>query len=704
MKPVFRSSSLALSFVLSAPILLASIGSVPVLAQTTPPATKTPAELLSEAIQKGDLAAVKTAVEADPKLLTSSRGGQPLLYSAIQSGKADIVTYLLEKGVDPNQEIYGNSPLSMAIGGYTENWKPIAEALLAKGAKIEDTDNEGQTALLRAIGNGGNSQKEKIAWLLSKGADINTRSRYGRNALETALNGSSTEIVTLLLEKADVKKADENGNTPLFAAVTSGKSEYVRLLLDKGADVNAQNTSGDTVLHIAAQNPGVMLKTLLDAGAKTTLKNNRGDLPVHIALRRREEGAPNPYNPYGNSYGYSEYRQVSSEEGATPRGTTIAPLTDKSDVSAKDQFGLSPLLLAIEARDQESRDLILERKPKMDSTTQLFDAAAQGNLAVLKDLLTKKPFLVYFRLPDGTTPLHVSALWGTLGAAQLLVQKGADVNARDSRGEAPLHETLSRPTGLFARRAKNMEAFLLEKGANADALDTLDTSPLLRAVKAGDTELIAPLLAKNVNVNARDKVGQTPIFALMTKESDLKLVNTLIEKGANLNLRPQSGGSLLSRAVQTRRKDLVQLLLDKGASATAKDSEGRSPLGALLYSGGQGEGGAEIAALLLAKGADPNEKIYSETLLSRAISNDSKDIAQLLLATKKVSLKSSGEGRQSPLMQAINYGRVEMVKMLLEAGADPGETDDKGRTAAQIGAERSKEMGEAFKTKPAPAT
>lgn len=414
MKPVFRRSSLvALSFAFSTPLL-----SVPVWAQTAP--TKaTSAETLAESIRKGDLAAVKAAIEADPKLMGGGSRGQSPLYSAIQSGKTDIVTYLLSKGADPNAEIYGSTPLSMAVGGYTENWKPVAEALLAKGAKIEATDNEGQTALLRALSNGGSSQKEKIAWLISKGADINTRSRYGKNALETALSGSSSEVVTLILEKADVKKADENGNTPLFAAVNRGNAEYVRLLLDKGADLNAQNVSGDTVLHIAAQNPGAMLKLLVEAGAKTNLKNNRGDLPVHIALRRRDENAVPVYNPYG---GYNDYQgRQGSDDGATPRGTLIAPLTDKSDINAKDQFGLSPLLLAVKGRDQESRDLIIERAPKMDSTTQLFDAAAQGNVAVLKDLLTKKPFLVYFRLPDGTTPLHVSALWGTLGAAQLLV-------------------------------------------------------------------------------------------------------------------------------------------------------------------------------------------------------------------------------------------------------------------------------------------
>ena len=684
MKPIFRSLLLCLA-----------IGA-PTFAQTVPASR---GESLAESIRKGDLAAVKTAVEADPKLVAgnSSRGQSPL-YASIQSGKADIVAYLLEKGADPNTEIYGNTPLSTTMSGYGENWKPVAEALVAKGAKINGSDNEGQTPLLRALSYGGNSQKEKVTWLLSKGADINARSRYGKNALETALSGSSTDLVTLILDKADVKKADDNGNTPLFAAMGRPNGEYVRLLLDRGADINAQNAMGDTVLHLAAQNPGAMLKMLIDAGARTDLKNNRGDLPVHVALRRRDETALVNRIYFGDSY---EGR--TTDESATPRGTIIAPLTDKSDVNSKDQFGLSPLLLALQARDQESRDLIIERAPKMDSTTQLFDAAAQGNVPVLTDLLAKKPFLVYFRLPDGTTPLHVSALWGTLGAAQLLVQKGADINARDSRGETPLHKNLTRPTGLFTRRAKNMQAFLLEKGANVNALDSGDISPLHRATRVGDAELIAPLLAKKANLNARDRFGQTPIFALMTKNSDLKMVTTFIESGASINVRPQNSGALLSRAVGTRRKELVQLLLDKGADVNGKDSENRTPLGALFYSGGQNEGTADIVSLLLTKGADPNEKIYGETFLSRAISNDSKDLVRVLLASKKVNLKALGEGRQSPLFQALQSGRVEIVKMLLEAGADPTETDDKGRTAAQIGAEKSTEMAAAFQTKPAPA-
>ncbi|MBW3637165.1 MAG: ankyrin repeat domain-containing protein [Armatimonadetes bacterium] len=668
---------------------------IPAAAQDAPAPAK--AETLTDLIRKGDLAAVKTAIEADPKQALSSRNGQSPLYWAIQNGKADIVAYLLEKGADPNAEMYGNSPLTMAMGGYTDNWKPVAEALLAKGAKINGSDMEGQTPLLRAISSsGGSTQKDKVSWLLSKGADLNARTRQGRSALETALYGSNSELVTLL-DKADVKKADDNGNTPLFAAVRRGNAEYVRKVLDKGAEINAQNANGDTVLHLAAQNPGSLLKVLLDAGARTEVKNQRGDLPLHIALRRRDDVVTN-FNPYYGGDGYEGPRPSSGDESATPRGTIIAPLTDKSDINAKDQFGLSPLLLALLARDQESRDIIIERKPKTDATTQLFDAVAQGDVAQLSAILKQKPFLVYFRLADGTTPLHVSALWGTLGAAQVLTQKGADINARDARGETPLHETLTRPTGLFARRAKNMMAFLLEKGANTGALDSSDSAPLHRAARSGDADLFNALLAKNVNPNARDKSGQTPLFALMTRNSDLKLVQALLDKGASVNVRPLGGASLLSSAVMTRRMELVQMLLDKGADVGAKDSQGRTALAALLHFGG-GNDAAPIAALLLAKGADPNERIYSESLLYRAISNDAKEIVKLLLDTKKINLTASAE-RQSPLFQAVNYGRTEIVGMLLDAGADPNEKDAQGRSILKAATARgSKEMGDLLRAK-----
>ncbi|RYG73777.1 hypothetical protein EON80_03025 [bacterium] len=336
--------------------------------------------------------------------------------------------------------------------------------------------------------------------------------------------------------------------------------------------------------------------------------------------------------------------------------------------------------------------------------TQLFDAVSQGNLSTVKTLLAQKPFLVYFRLPDGSTPLHVSALWGTLNTAQFLVQKGADINAHDARSETPLLKALWLPTGIFERRAKNMQAFLLEKGADAGAVDVDGSSALHRAVLIGKDELIAPLLAKNVNVNERNKTGLTPIFALMNRGADLQLVRTLLDKGASLTIRPTdgNGASLLARAAQAGRRDIVQLLIEKGADVNGKDSENRAPLTSLIFNGSMGPEQASVAELLLEKGANPNDKVWDETLISRIINSDSQEMLKVFLASKKVSLKAVND-RQSPLVQSINYGRREMVKLLLEAGADPNEPDEQGRTALQVATSYSPEMAELFKNPKPPA-
>jgi hypothetical protein len=72
-------------------------------------------ENLSAVMRKGDLPAFKAAIEAEPTVLTVNGKSQKLLFDAIQSGKPEFVVYLLEKGLDPNGETYGNLPLNATV-------------------------------------------------------------------------------------------------------------------------------------------------------------------------------------------------------------------------------------------------------------------------------------------------------------------------------------------------------------------------------------------------------------------------------------------------------------------------------------------------------------------------------------------------------------------------------------------------------------
>jgi ankyrin repeat protein len=98
-------------------------------------------------------------------------------------------------------------------------------------------------------------------------------------------------------------------------------------------------------------------------------------------------------------------------------------------------------------------------------------------------------------------------LKGNLAFATLLLQHGADVNARDGDGATPLHNA-----AVSGRR--ELAALLLDKGADREARDSESgATPLYQAAAWGRTTLVELLLARGADVNARNKAGVTPLVA-----------------------------------------------------------------------------------------------------------------------------------------------------------------------------------------------
>lgn len=169
--------------------------------------------------------------------------------------------------------------------------------------------------------------------------------------------------------------------------------------------------------------------------------------------------------------------------------------------------------------------------------TALHLAAGNGHKEVV-ELLIRKGAVVNAKAEDDIMPLHWAVVKGFndvrgdhKGVIELLITKGADVNARTeaNRGDAgtPLHFALH-----TKRMDKEVIALLIAKGADVNAKDASGKTPLHWATSSGDEEVIEFLILKGANVNAEDDRGATPLDRISGIKDYESIVELLKKHGA----------------------------------------------------------------------------------------------------------------------------------------------------------------------------
>jgi ankyrin repeat protein len=121
------------------------------------------------------------------------------------------------------------------------------------------------------------------------------------------------------------------------------------------------------------------------------------------------------------------------------------------------------------------------------------------------------------------------------------------------------------------KRYREMAKFLIEAGAPLDTREYAGLTPLHLAAGGGDPELIRLLVARGLDVNARDEDQTTPLHCILNyagNPGDPDAFTTLIQAGADVNARTTRGGTPLPRAVDRNRVDIVRILVAAGADPT----------------------------------------------------------------------------------------------------------------------------------------
>jgi len=321
--------------------------------------------------------------------------------------------------------------------------------------------------------------------------------------------------------------------------------------------------------------------------------------------------------------------------------------------------------------------------------------------------------------PDGTTPLHRAVHRDDLKAAESLVRGGADVNATTRYGVPPL--ALAATNGNAA-----MVELLLKAGANPNATQAEGETVLMTAARTGVPAAVKSLLAHGADVNAKESWrGQTALM-WAAAEGHPEAVQLLLEAGAQVNARSSAGWTALLFAAREGRIDAAKALLAGGANVNEAllppaggrgrgagpggGGGGRPPTGgssALVLAVGSAH--FEMAAMLLDAGADPNAAAQGWTALHHITwirkpgtgSNDpapygSGNMDSLTLVRKlkehgadvnarvtrrpRVGVTALNFVGATPFFMAARGGDAELMRLLVELGADPKLPNEDGTT------------------------
>jgi ankyrin repeat protein len=602
------------------------------------------------AAQKNDLALMQLLLEAGADVNARDRDKRSALSSACDNANVDAVRLLLRFKIKPAHEAEFNELLNQCV--VYASWSGFKAIFDRFPAIVESMKSAAKTPLVESTPPGQLPEIPPPVTIdfpaMQQPFDAASTSSPSRNLKDWFSGTSRPEAITQI-------------NLP--PEMRPRHLEIIRLLVESGVDVNHSTPDGSALAFATLSDNTDAVQTLLKLGARVDLPHMKAPQPLAWAVM-----AERPDNLH-----------VLLEAGADP-------LCQSGD-------GPSALAMACKlGRYQMVEKLLaaIQDHSRLASSAEPLKAAVLAGHAAIVRLLLAAGVPVNIRGQHDVTPLHDAVRQDSVEVVQVLLETGAEVNAKDKAGYTPLHNAtetnkhqhipllIQKGARLDATTVENFTPamiaanwdgvalnLLLKAGARIDGVANTGLNALHIAASTGCHETIPILVKAGLPVNSRSRVSNSTALAVAAAGRPGRELG-MATRPAVLN------GMSLDKPRMRPDSDYlitVEKLLAAGADVSATDKEGNQPLH-LAVSSDQ----LPVVRLLLAKGAKVDALNAKElTVLHIAAAAASPAMIEFLLAqgADVNAVQINQPSKYTPLMWAVDGGKVDNLKLLLQHGADP---------------------------------